>query len=398
MGAYPGKGSPHVADDWHLPDPQLPGPYFEPIGQDAGGLQPGGDDGVESTAGPVFGPAIRAAALDWWWTVRTLRFWSFTLGSALAMAIVVGTLALLPRSTDGAAEPTPAAAYLLALLLFPAVSAFVAMHWGVACWRPPRGQEQAASLVIPIFASIMRSLVFAALILAALLIQAAMAGQSAALAAVSAVVAAMEAILFSGMGASVASMAGKRGWAAALGWFVAIFLVAGGVGTCILLLPAVRSEEPVTVAMNVQQAPDGTFLAYECSTVSAGTTETYRTERIMWLAASSPAVVFLMLAAEQDAGRESLGWLSSRLQEAADGTQVPCVNGVPLGREATHTPLGAAGLLIQGGLAGVLVAGARVASWRRRLGQRNPAVRDAAAGGPAVRPGRFDGLRRPGPM
>jgi hypothetical protein len=386
-----------VADDWHLPDPQLPGPCFEPIGRDDGRRQPLGDEAAASTAGPVFGPALRAAALDWWRAVHTLRFWSFTMGAAAAMGIVVGTLSWLVRSADEPAGSMPVNAYLVALLLLPAASAFVALHWGMACGRLSVGPERLAGLLAPIVASIMRSLVFAVLILAVLLLLAAMAGQLAAPAVVSAVVASVEAVFFSGMGAAVASLVRTRALAGVAGWFVALLLVAGGIGTCVLLLPAVRSEEPVTVAMNVQQAQDGTFLAYECSRVQAGTTEVYRTERIMWLAASSPSVVFVMLAAEQDAANEPFGWLSSRLQEAADGTQVPCVNGEPLGGEATHVPLGASGLLIQGGVAGVLVAGAQMVSWRRRLRQEDPAVPGAAVDGQLLRPGRFDGLRRPGP-
>ncbi|MFF1882706.1 hypothetical protein ACFVVC_14710 [Pseudarthrobacter sp. NPDC058196] len=388
-----------MAGDWHLPDPQLPGPYFEPIGRDDGGRQPPGDDRGEPTAGPVLGPALRTAALDWWRAVRTLRFWTFTLGAAVAMGVVVGTVSWLSRSADESAEsmPVSVSAYLLALLLFPAASAFVAMHWGMACWRGSRGQERPAGLVAPIVASIMRCLVFAVLILAVLLAQAALARQPGAPAGVSAMVAVVEAVLFSVMGAAVASLVRTRARAGVAGWFVALFLVAGGIGTCVLLLPAVRAEEPVTVAINVQQAPDGTFLAYECSRVQAGTTEVYRTERIMWLAASSPSVVFVMLVAEQDTAVEPFGWLSSRLQEAADGTQVPCVNGEPLGGEAAHVPLGASGLVIQGGVGGLLVAGAQVASWRRRLRQENPAGPDAAADGQPLRPGRFDGLRRRGP-
>ena len=141
------------------------------------------------------------------------------------------------------------------------------------------------------------------------------------------------------MGAAVASMVRSHTWAVAAGWFVAIFLVAGGIGTCVLLLPTVRSEEPVTVAMNVQRGQNGIVMAYECSSVPAGTAEVYRTDRIMWLAASSPIVVFVMLAAEQDAGNELLGWVSTRLQEAADGTQVACVNGEPLNSDAARMPL-----------------------------------------------------------
>lgn len=54
-----------------------------------------------------------------------------------------------------------------------------------------------------------------------------------------------------------------------------------------------RPVEPVTVAVNVQWGPAGTRQAYQCSEVPAGVAEVYHTERIMWLAAFSPSVVFL---------------------------------------------------------------------------------------------------------
>ncbi|MFF2346486.1 hypothetical protein [Pseudarthrobacter sp. NPDC058119] len=300
--------------------------------------------------------------------MRTLHFWSVTLGAAIAIWLVAGMVLLLSAGADEPADWMPASAYLVVALLLPPASAFVAMHWGAARWHPGPRREPSAGLVTRIIlAAIMRSMVFVLLVLTVLLVQAALARQPGGLAAVSAVVAGLEAVIFSGMGAALASLVRNQAWAVAAGWFVAVFLLAGGIGTCALLVPAVRSEEPVTVAMNVQRGQNGVVLAYECSSVPAGTAEVYRTDRIMWLAAPSPIVVSVMLAAEQDAGNELLGWLSARLQEAADGTQVACVHGEPLDRDAARVPLGAAGLLMQGGLAGLLVLGAQMVSWRRRI-------------------------------
>ena len=299
--------------------------------------------------------------------MRTLHFWSVTLGSAIAIWLVAGMVLLLSAGADEPADWMPASAYLVAALLLPAASAFVAVHWATARWHPSPLRQPTAGLVTRALASIMRSMVFVLLVLTVLLGEAALARQPGGWAAVSAVVAGLEAVIFSGMGAAVASLARNQAWAVAAGWFVAVFLLAGGIGTCALLVPTVRSEEPVTVAMNVQRGQNGVVLAYDCSSVPAGTAEVYRTDRIMWLAAPSPVVVSVMLAAEQDAGNELLGWLSARLQEAADGTQIACVHGEPLDSDAARVPVGAAGLLMQGGLAGLLVLGAQMVSWRRRI-------------------------------
>jgi hypothetical protein len=150
------------------------------------------------------------------------------------------------------------------------------------------------------------------------------------------------------------------------GWAMALFFVAGTIAAGAVLLPAVRVAEPVTVALNVERAPDGTLIAYECSAISAGISEVYRTERMMWLPAASPTVVFVMLAGQPGAGAELFGWLSAALQEAADGIQVPCIGGEPRSRDTPRMPMAASGLLLQSAVAGVLLASAHRAASRRR--------------------------------
>ncbi|WP_411375448.1 hypothetical protein ACLH0K_03330 [Arthrobacter sp. MPF02] len=168
------------------------------------------------------------------------------------------------------------------------------------------------------------------------------------------------------MGAGIAALGRGAAGRRIFGWLLALFLVFGTVVAGSLLVPAVRSEEPVTVALNVQRSPDGTLTAYECSGIPAGTTEVYRTERIMWLPALSPGVVFVMLAGQSGSGPEPLWWLSSAFQEAADGPQVPCVNREPRSPDAVRMPVAAVGLLLQAVLAGALLAGAHAAAARRR--------------------------------
>ena len=139
------------------------------------------------------------------------------------------------------------------------------------------------------------------------------------------------------------------------------------------LMPAVRADEPVTVAMNVVWGSDGRRDAYECSIEPVGLAEVFHTERIVWLVAANPMVMFAMLASDGEtasdgeAGEEGLGWMAGALQEAADGTAVPCVNGEPRTKDAVRMPLGVIGLGTQGVLAGAFLAGGQVAA-RRRAG------------------------------
>jgi hypothetical protein len=103
-------------------------------------------------------------------------------------------------------------------------------------------------------------------------------------------------------------------------------------------------------------------------------TEVFHTERIMWLAAPNPMVIFTMLTANGDSGEDVLGWLPTALQAAADGTQVPCINSQSRAEGSAHLPLELIGLAVQGGLAGGLLAGGnRRANRRAAAGVMSPA-------------------------
>ena len=117
--------------------------------------------------------------------------------------------------------------------------------------------------------------------------------------------------------------------------------------------------------MNVVWGPGHTRVAYECSTELVGLAEVFHTERIVWLVAANPVVMFAMLASGGDTGEEALGWMPGALQEAADGTQVPCVNAEPRTKDAVRMPLEVIGLATQGVLAGGFLAGGQLAARRR---------------------------------
>ncbi|MBT2247355.1 hypothetical protein JHV56_01400 [Arthrobacter sp. BHU FT2] len=328
------------------------------------------DDGGEPPAGPGFRAVARAGVEDFRAGLRTLPFWAAAAGTACATWAVAGIMVWLVGVTEGdpagwvgGGQFTAA----LASMLLPVAAALLGMQWGLGGVRRIGGRgEQAAAAFPAMIAAALRGLVFSLLVLAGLSLHAAVAGVPGGVALYAAGVAAVEGALFGGMGAGLGVLVRQPAIAAAAGWLVALLLVVGAVAAAMSLVPVVRSEEPVTVALNVERATDGTPVAYTCSRVPAGSAEVYRTERIMWLPAASPAVVLVMLVGDSGGGQQLHGWLATELQRAADGTQVPCVNGEPRSRDAAHVPLPAVGLLLQAALAGSLLAGAHAAESRRR--------------------------------
>ena len=348
-------------------------PLYEPIG---GGWtdRPQDEEDDAGWSPPPEGAASAAfsqAAGDWLRTIRTVRFWVYTV--VFLFGTWMAAAAFIEAATAGAG-PGPAEnrlwTYLAASAFMPAAASLLAAHWGLLGIRPSPGQ-QAASLpehrvLADFLATVARGVVFAALALVLLLVQAGTAGASEAIAGVSAGVIVLEFVVFGAIGAGVSAWLGRPVWAGIAGWTVAGALVVGNVGAVWALLPAVRTEDPVSVVLNIDRGTDGSPVAYECSPEVAGTAEVFHTERIVWLAAANPVVMFVMLAAEAVPSGEVPDWIPATLQEAADGTTVPCANAVPRTKDAAQVPLGLIGLAMQGGLAGSFLAGGQLAV-RRRL-------------------------------
>jgi len=211
-----------------------------------------------------------------------------------------------------------------------------------------------------------RGLIFAVLALTLQLVLAALAGASGRTAVAAALAVAVEFLVFGAIGTGVAALLKHPVRAGILGWVLAIALVAGNVAAVWALMPAVRSEDPVTVAINVKHGPFGEAVAYDCAPEAVGNAEIFHTERIMWLAATNPVVIFTMMAADTGLADGIPGWIPAALQSAGDGSQVPCVGGVPLVEDSMHAPLAAIGLALQGTLAALLLAAGQ-RSARRRL-------------------------------
>ena len=300
--------------------------------------------------------------------IRSRRFWVDSavvlLGSSLAAAVIVAVLS--GASASGAAETWPWT-YVLAAAILPASASMLAVHWGLLgeC-RRDQHDDGDLGRGLPLLATSVRGLIFAVLALTLQLVLAALAGASGRTAVAAALAVAVEFLVFGAIGTGVAALLKHPVRAGILGWVLAIALVAGNVAAVWALMPAVRSEDPVTVAINVKHGPFGEAVAYDCAPEAVGNAEIFHTERIMWLAATNPVVIFTMMAADTGLADGIPGWIPAALQSAGDGSQVPCVGGVPLVEDSMHAPLAAIGLALQGTLAALLLAAGQ-RSARRRL-------------------------------
>lgn len=353
-----------------VPGRSIDEPAYEPIGPGwNGGSQEWNDDaGWGPRRAGVAQVALAAAVQDWVRSVRSLKFWLVAAGIPTAASLAAWILLaaeILPQE-----DPSQAGgrywAYVVAAALMPATSAFLAMHWGVQGVHRPavRGVAPEAADPGPLatfFAVIGRGLVVAAAAVLLLLLHARLAEASGAMAGVAGGVVALEFAVFGAIGSGTAAFLRRGLLAGIAGWSMAAALVLGNVMAVWALWPAVRAEEPVAVAMNIERGPDGTLEAYECAPVRAGTAEIFHTERIMWLLAPNPVVMFVMLA--HDSGT---GPAATYLQAAADGTKlIPCVNAEPLIKGTGQMPLELLGLAMQGALAAAFLGGGQVA-WQRR--------------------------------
>lgn len=350
-------------------------PVYEAIGPGWNSGTPGSEDDADWAPQPagLAWVAFSLAIGDLLASFRTMRFWLVAAAVPLATSLfALALVGVVAAPAEMQAEEARWLSYVLAAAMMPASSALLAVHWGLLGRQRLSARKQPAGLdqgpLAPFLSVAARGLVVAVTALIVLVLHAGLAGVSAAgTAGASAGVAALEFAVFGAIGAGASALLRRRLWAAIIGWTVAGALVVGNVVAVWALIPAVRADEPVTVAMNVVWGPGGTRDAYECSTELVGRAEVFHTERIVWLVAANPVVMFAMLASDGEIGEEGLGWMPGALQEAADGTTVPCVNAESRTKDTARMPLEVIGLGIQGVLAGVFLAGGQLAA-RRRAG------------------------------
>ncbi|MCO4255975.1 hypothetical protein [Pseudarthrobacter cellobiosi] len=348
-------------------DPAADEPVYEPIG--AGKIQPDdeNDAGDSSSPGGQVRLLVSSALASAFQTVRSARFWW---GSAAILGVCwgTGTLLVIALVTGGDLPPESHAwVYILTAAMLVLVSCVLAILWGET--QRGAGPDHAeAGVEGPLLDWVRcsaKGLIFATVSVVFLLLLAFWSESSPAVAGVSFVLMVLEVMVFGGIGAGAARwLEGQRG--RVLAWGVAALLLVGNVVAVIALLPSVRAYEPVLVAINIQRDELGRVTSYRCSPEFRGIAEVYHTERIFWMATSNPMVILALLAGEAEPKENALDWLPGELQNAAEGTQVPCVEGQEQEKTGAEMPLALIGVGTQSGVAGILLASGHRAA-RRRL-------------------------------
>ena len=345
-----------IGDERQDEGPRVEEPVYEVIG--AGRLNPeaAGDDG-DVSRGPgaarvVLGQALVEIAQfvrsgRFWWQAATILLAS--LGIALLVLMVANGGIVSPDSAGGACILTAAILVVVSCVLaltwarrpgmteaireHPAAGPF--LHWAVACGR---------------------GAVFAVLVALFLLALAYATKSSPAVAGVAAALVFLEVLVFAAVGAGTVWWFSKT-TGRVVAWSAAFLLLAGNVLAVAALLPAVRTTERVLVAVNIERDDSGRLVSWQCLPELRGFTEVDHTERIVWIAASNPLVLFGLLAAGSGSEDGALVWLPGEMQNAADGSQVPCVEGQERDRTATELPLAAVGIAVQLSMGGLFLAG-----------------------------------------
>ncbi|QHK21466.1 hypothetical protein GU243_19155 [Pseudarthrobacter psychrotolerans] len=353
-------------------DPAADEPLYEPIG--AGKIQ----DDDEIYAGDATSPggvqvrllvisALATALL----TVRSGRFW-WESAAILGLCWGAGTLLVIAVVAGGDLPPESHAwVYVLTAAMLVLVSCVLAVRWGAV--RPGAAPDPAdAGVAGPLLGWVRcgaKGLIFASVAVVFLLLLSFWSESSPAVAGVSFALMILEVMVFGGIGAGAARWFEGQG-GTVLAWSVAALLLVGNVVAVIALLPSVRAYEPVVVAINIQRDEFGRVISYRCSPEFRGIAEVYHTERIFWMATSNPMVILALIAGEAEPKENALDWLPGELQNAAEGTQVPCVEGQEREKTGAEMPPALIGIGTQSGAAGILLAGGHRAA-RRRL---NPAA------------------------
>lgn len=374
-----------------------PGPVEEPVYEiiDAGRInRPAAEDGDTPPAGPGTARILLGrAGQEALGAIRSGRFWwqaaavfLGSLGVGLLLANVVVTGGDFPPEALGWAFLLTAATIIVA-------SCVLAVKWtsrppeGATLPREPRVSpdatghpdpeesldggfhvdataDPAEGPFWPWAGAGGRGLVFAALSAVFLLIVSFATESSPAVAVVAGVIVFLEFLVFGGIGAG-ASFCFRPHTGRVIAWSAATLLLVGNLMAVVALFPTVRAYERTVVAVNIERDDLGRVVSYQCLPEFRGIAEVYHTERIVWLAAGNPIVIFALLTGEADPREDALAWLPGELQNAAEGSQVPCVEGQETAETGAELPLAAAGIAMQLGVAGACLAGGQVAAVRK---------------------------------
>ncbi len=357
----------------------------------AGGSRSGGATGVEMSDGdwepwadgaaPVrrarlhsVVAVLSAAGRECWAAIRSVRFWLGVAAGLLAPAAVAVGLASFAMANQwfeyGGAW---IGGVVIGASFVPLSAAVLGTIWGFG--RPRT--EGAAGAGARVAASGAKGLVFAVVAGMMILLAGAPAEASdiggppaqgtAGLAGAAVVVIFVEALLFGALGAG-ARLLFRRALPGALlaGVLVAVLGVVNVVVT-VLLLPSTFVPERVSVPVNVSRDASGRLVSYECVGDPVRLELVLHSERVLWISAGNPAVIYGTVASGLVPESNDIAWLLPELQRGFEGParEVACINGVASDEIQPAPPLWLVGLAGQAAIAAVLLVPGRRLAVRR---------------------------------
>ena len=321
-------------------------------GTEAGPAAAHDDDSPAHPRNPV-GAAARAAWSDVVASLGSWRYWTAcVLGIAAAGAL---TAALVGFGAANGWFETGLwdAVYLLLGAWLVLVAA---AHGAVRGFRRP-----ASGVLAALFSGLLHGLVLALLSGVVLAAVGAATGGPIALAIAAVVVVTVEVALFGLIGAGSRACFRRALPGGVLVAVLLAFLLFGNVVATLALLPGTSTTAQASVPVNVERDESGRMTAYEC----VGQTrpvEVAHTDRVAWIAASNPVMVFGSTAGEFVPRNSDFAWILAGLQWAADGPQrdVPCLGGESSDSLPPTVPVAVTGLALQGAVAALVVLPGRM--------------------------------------
>ncbi|MEV7603947.1 hypothetical protein AB0N65_00725 [Paenarthrobacter sp. NPDC089322] len=352
-----------VPDEPAVPGPATSETEYEVIG---GGMIDDRFPRHEGSVGEGHGshpqPAFRVAFPAAWTDARrSFSSWKFWIACACALVLSWALAAAVVAfgEANGWFETTiPSAIYMLTAAWLAIASAVLGAIWG---FRNP-----AISLLAAVIAAAFRAAALAVPAAVVLVVAGANVGGPLALAGAAVVVVVLEVVLFGLIGAGSRGTVKRTVPAVVLVTLIVAFLCVGNVVATIMLIPATMGTGQASVPVNVERDDSGRVVAYEC-VGRLRPVEVAHTERVAWMAASNPALLFGSLAADIVPREHDLAWVLSGLQMAADGPdrEVPCLGGESSDGLAPPVPVALTGTAVQIGVAALLLVPGRLRSSRR---------------------------------
>lgn len=349
-----------------VPSASRPDPDYEAIG---GGViddqVPRHAEAAPETAGdprPGFVEVVRAAALAAWSdALGSIRSWWFWLAAAAGIAASWGLAAgmVAAGEANGWFETSiPSAVALLMGAWLSIAAAVLGTFQGLR--RPVPG------VVRKLLSGLLRGAAFALLSGVILIGVAVATGGPIVVAGAAVVVVTVEVAVFGLIGAGCRACFAHAVPGTVLAAVLLAFLGMGNVVATVLLLPSTMTTGQASVPVNVERDNTGRITAYEC-VGQLHTVEVANTDRVAWIAASNPAMIYGGVAAESVPQDNEIAWVLSGLQWAADGPQrdVPCLGGESSDSLPPTPPIALTGLVLQGAVAAlVLILGQKLSARR----------------------------------